>query len=210
MRATVPPRLRAGAVGDAMKGLTLDSAVARHSRLARRWMATLASPSPAGFVVRLLLLWSPLATLPALGPIKSWLADPLGRVYARVVSVMFDALGVEHARQATVLAFPDRGFSFEIAPICTGYFVFWFYLGAVLAFPASWRDRVTAVIAGAAFLFALNVVRILSLYGVQVWRPQWFHEAHFVVWQSLVIVLIGVFWYGWASHRRPSPRPAAA
>jgi len=144
-----------------------------------------------------------------LRPIRAALETPLTIFYATVVSKLMGALGVGHAREGATRRFAEAGFDFVVEPVCTGYFVFWFYLGAVLAFPAGWLARAAAVGLGMALPFVLNVVRILSHYYARVAHPRWFDEVHLVAWQVLTIVLIGVFWYGWASTR-PADGPAAA
>lgn len=178
-------------------------------RLIRQFVRTLGQPGGAGFGLRLILLWSPLLGVFALRPIRNLLEAPLTVGYARVVGWLFELAGIEHVRAGATLDFVGRGFGFAIDPVCTGYFVFWFYLGAVLAFPATWAARLKAIAGGAGLVFVLNVGRIVSLYHVRATHPGWFDEVHLVVWQSLVIVIVGVFWYGWASSR-PADASAAA
>lgn len=167
------------------------------------------APTAAGFAVRLALLWSPLTGLAALGPVRRVLEQPLTVLYASVITELLGGFSVTVERAGALMTFApqqaDTGpILFEVDAQCTGYFVFWFYLGAVLAFPATWASRALAVVAGGAFLFVLNVVRIMSLYPVKLHWPEYFDEVHLVVWQSAVVLLVGLFWYAWASTRPPT------
>lgn len=174
-----------------------------------RFIQLLRSPSAGGFALRLVLLWSPMVALVVLRPIRQAIEEPIKLAYAHAVSLAFELLGVGHVREGVELHYAGNLETFRIDAACTGYAIFWFFVGAVLAFPATWRARAGAIVGGMAVLFGLNVVRIVSLYYVRVHYPQWFDEVHLVIWQSLVVVLVGVFWYGWASTR-PADAPAQA
>jgi exosortase/archaeosortase family protein len=167
----------------------------------RRIADLMKAPTALGFAARLVLFWSPLVGFFAIGPIRVAIEEPLTRGYTAAVSALLTLLGESHRVEGAVIISASYRQSLEIASVCTGYFVFWFYLGAVLAFPATWRSRLRAIVLGVLFIAGLNLVRIVSLYYLQVVAPALFDELHLVVWQCLSIVLISVFWYGWASRR---------
>ena len=55
---------------------------------------------------------------------------------------------------------------------------------------------------GAGLLFGINVMRIVSLYYVGVYRPAWFDWLHSEVWPlGLVGIAVGAFimWTRWAA-----------
>lgn len=169
----------------------------------------LTARTPAAFCARLALAWSPLVAFVVLHPLRLAIEEPLTRLYAVVTSAALDGLGVAHARQGAMLVSRTSNVAVEIAPVCTGYFLFWLYLGAVLAFPSTWRQKLVGALVGAALIFVLNVVRILSLYWVLGAHPELFDELHLVVWQSVTILTIVLAWYVWASRGSAASAPAA-
>ena len=160
--------------------------------------------TPLGFALRLVVLWSPMVGLLVIGPARAAIEGPLTRIYAVVASGALRLLGFEHARVGAILSSPDRSVAVEIEAVCTGYLFYWLFAAAVLAFPATWTARARGLIGGAALVFGLNLVRILSLYVLLGRRPDLFDEVHLVVWQSVAVLAIGLFWYAWAA-RQSSP-----
>ena len=77
-------------------------------------------------------------------------------------------------------------------------------VSAVIATPAAWRKRAVGVVVGVGVLVAMNMIRIVSLYYVSAWRPDWFHIIHVDVWGALFIILAVTLWIGWANRALPS------
>lgn len=174
-----------------------------------RITGTLFAPTAGGFAIRLIGLWLIATALLNVGAFERWVNQPLTVLYANVVSGAFKLIGVEHTVSGSLLTFPRENFSFLVEPMCTGLDVLIFYTGAVLAFPATGLARLKGLAIGVAFLFAINVFRIVTLYYMMAARPEWFDDFHAVFWQSLIVLLVGVLWYAWASARPANP-PAAA
>jgi len=77
---------------------------------------------------------------------------------------------------------------------------------ALLSFPAKWKHKLVGFLTGAAILFALNLVRIISLFITGVYVPSIFETMHVEVWQFvfiLVAVGIWIFWIKWCKKRVP-------
>jgi len=72
------------------------------------------------------------------------------------------------------------------------------FVAAVIAFPAPWRTKLPGLLIGTLVLTALNIVRIISLFYVGIWKPTWFNLMHEDVWQPAFIVLSLFFWVVWA------------
>lgn len=72
------------------------------------------------------------------------------------------------------------------------------YLSAVLAFPVGVRARLVGIAAGVAFLVALNLVRIATLFLARRHYPELFETLHVTVWQALFLFLAMVLWSLWA------------
>lgn len=95
------------------------------------------------------------------------------------------------------------GFSVEIRSNCNAIYEVGLYAAAVLAYPASLRERLVGVAAGAAVLYAVNLIRILTLLALGAVQYSWFEVAHLYVWQTLFLLVVATCWFGWVSRVRP-------
>ncbi len=162
----------------------------RVHRSARRvpWAQVVPCVAGAGAVLALhiLILSSDAATL------------AVRRVFAVVTSVLLNALG-----NATTVSGTDivsSRFGISVVTPCTGLFVTGLFVAAVAAFPTTWRARLIGAAAGLAALFAVNVVRLASLYYVGIYWRSALEPIHQLVWQSLVIAAAVSLWLVWAGR----------
>ena len=95
------------------------------------------------------------------------------------------------------------GFSVEIRSNCNAIYEVGLYAAAVLAYPASLRERLIGTAAGAAVLYVVNLIRILTLLVLGVVQYSWFEVAHLYVWQILFLLVVATCWFGWVSRIRP-------
>jgi exosortase/archaeosortase family protein len=127
------------------------------------------------------------------------------RVFAVATSVLLNALGnATVVRDADVLS---SSFGISVVTACTGLFVTGLFLAAVVAFPSSWRAKLAGAGIGLAALFAVNVVRLASLYYVGMYWRSALEPIHQLVWQSLVIAFAVSLWLLWAG-RVSKPKPS--
>ena len=91
---------------------------------------------------------------------------------------------------------------------CNGLITSLIFVSGVLAFPASWRAKAAGVIAGLLAIQAINLVRIVSLYYIGVFLPDYFDESHILIWQSLVILAGVGLWIVWARSAAAASRGA--
>jgi exosortase H (IPTLxxWG-CTERM-specific) len=67
----------------------------------------------------------------------------------------------------------------------------------VLAYPASWRCKAVGLALGVPAIMFLNVVRILSLYAIQLKAPALFNPVHLDIWPVVFVILAGLLWISW-------------
>lgn len=91
----------------------------------------------------------------------------------------------------------------DVTLACSGADAMALTLGAVLAFPATWRHRVRGVAAGLGLIVALNVVRIGTL-GRAAGSRALFDALHLYVWPIVIAIAIGAFVLAWMSASRPN------
>ncbi len=88
----------------------------------------------------------------------------------------------------------------------------WFFCAALLAFPASLTKKIMGILAGAALLQVLNLVRIVTLYFIGLHYPRFFGPAHVEIWPVVFILVAIALWIGWIgwTKRPASTLPHAA
>jgi len=176
-----PPSLTAGRAA---------GIIPRVSRI-REFLAT-----PAGrFVARYVAVLSAGFLVLALRPVNDHVVDPYTTFVARESSVVLNLLGERATVVGQVLKSPR--FSVTIFNGCNGLEAILIFVSGVLAFPAPWVRKLVGVVLGFVAIQVFNVVRVVSLFYVGIWRPQWFNVSHVFVWQSLVIVFGVVLWLVW-------------
>jgi exosortase H (IPTLxxWG-CTERM-specific) len=144
----------------------------------------------------------------ALHPVNDHVVVPFTAAVARGSGRVLNALGERVSVTGTVIS--SSAFTVNIENGCNGLETALLLAAAVLAFPASWRQRVAGFFLGFAAIECVNLVRVVSLFWIGVHRPRWFGSAHTLVWQSLVVLAgVGLFVL-WASIvTQKSSRPAA-
>ena len=124
------------------------------------------------------------------GSMASWLPFN-ARVSGALLSVVEQDVTVSGA------SITSPRFSVDVKPECSAVEPMAFLTCAILAFPAPLRRKIFGILAGAAAVTVLNIVRIASLFLVGVYDPDRFKMMHLEIWQVLFIVCAVVFWLLW-------------
>lgn len=95
-----------------------------------------------------------------------------------------------------------HGLTININYECTGAYVLLILVTFLIAYPATWRARVTGIALGIAALTAVNVLRIAVLVRVAEIRPDLFAYFHEYVWQGVFLVLVIVYAMTWVEQVR--------
>jgi exosortase/archaeosortase family protein len=85
----------------------------------------------------------------------------------------------------------------------------WFYCAALLSFPAPLARKIAGLLAGAALLQVLNLVRIVSLYFIGLHYPRAFNPAHLEIWPAVFVLVAISLWVGWIGWTRRPARSAS-
>lgn len=130
------------------------------------------------------------------GARSDWLAGYL-RMYARLAG------GALQLFENGVVVTGDRidgRFSLQIVRNCDAIEVNILFASAILAFPAPWLRRLSALAGGLTLLVFANITRICLLYFVGVYRPSWFATAHEEILPLVLIALTALSFLGWARY----------
>ena len=114
---------------------------------------------------------------------------------ARLTGYALGILGSGIEVVGTQVSSPE--FSMRIAPECTSIVPMVILLSGVMAYPSPIRQKLLCLVIGLPVLFLLNLVRTVSLFYIGIQFPDFFETAHYVVWQSVMILAVIAMWLFW-------------
>ncbi len=126
---------------------------------------------------------------------ESTLFDGIVTFTARATAFVLGLFDGEVQVLGTMVASP--GFTMGIIEACTGIVPMIIFVSAVLAYPSSVRQKAIGIGLGISGIYAVNLVRTTTLFAVGAHFPGFFDTAHYLVWQSLMILAAVVFWLLW-------------
>lgn len=154
------------------------------------------------FIVVLTVLFSVEMTIPVQEHVIVPFTGLLASLSAALISP-FDSGVISHGK---ILQFVDSGFAVSIEAGCNGVEAAIVLIAAVLAFPASWRERCVAIALGFIAIQALNVVRIISLFYLGDWDLDIFSWVHLYLWPALIMLDVLVVFIIYLRYlSRPDP-----
>ena len=147
------------------------------------------------FLVRFGIALVVLYLLVAIGPSNDHLVVPFTEGIVMVSGALLRALGEPVVTAGTIIRYGS--FAVDVKNGCNGLEAAIILAAAVVAFPATLRQRLTGLAVGFLVIEVLNLVRVVSLFWLGVHRPAVFELFHAAVWQTaliLVAVSLFVFW----------------
>jgi len=132
----------------------------------------------------------------ALQPVNDAVVIPYTTFVARISGAVLGLLGEDITVADCKLSSPR--FAVTIYNGCNGLITSLILVSGVLAFPASWRAKAAGVVGGLLAIQVINQIRIVSLFYIGVFLPDYFDESHILIWQSLVILAGVGLWIAWA------------
>jgi len=147
------------------------------------------------FCVLFLILILVFSFFLSLEPIKQYFYDPFTSLIASQAAWILKALRLNVYASDIIIS--GEGFSVKILANCNAIFEIMLFLSAVIAFPALLKEKLIGGIVGTIFIYALNLLRVVALFLIGVYSPQFFEETHIYVSQSIFIVMVAMFWLFW-------------
>jgi exosortase H (IPTLxxWG-CTERM-specific) len=126
---------------------------------------------------------------------KDELLKPLNRIIAVVSVWTLGLFGTDAQARSNIIV--SALASVKIKEGCNGVYATMIFLAGIVAYPTSLIKKVIGVILGTAALFAVNLVRVLTLFYFSAYFPTVFDEAHLYIWQFAIIIIGGLFWLVW-------------
>ena len=101
------------------------------------------------------------------------------------------------------------GVSLIVVERCSTLFEMGIFLAALIAYPARPRAKLWGALVGVGCIFLLGISRVVALYYIGRYAPDFFELAHIHVGQSLLILLIVLLWVYWVERFARPPAAAA-
>ena len=130
---------------------------------------------------------------------KHQIEPQLLSLYAKISGFLLTLSGIE--TRTTGEALCSATFSFSVVRGCDGIEAMALFVSALLVFPAKWLHKLKGLIFGVAILFAINLLRIISLFLTGIYFPKAFEFMHVEFWQVFFILLaigLWLFWIKWS------------
>ncbi len=165
----------------------------------------------ARFILLFVVTLGTLFTVEMLVPVQEHVIIPFTTMLARLSAAMilpFDSSVIAYGK---VLQFKDSGFAVSIEAGCNGVEATIVLIAAVIAFPGSWKARISAIGLGFLAIQVMNLARIISLFYLGNWNMQFFEWIHLYLWPALIMldVLIVFIVYLRYLSRNEQPLQAA-
>ena len=141
-----------------------------------------------------------------------WLSDffehgitpRINGVNAKIASFILNIFGQHTHADGFSIVSPK--FAISIAMGCDAIEAMALFAVAVITFPGKIKHKLVGVFTGVFILYALNQVRIVSLYLVGIYFPKAFELMHVEVWQFLFIIFaiaLWIIWIRWTRKTQP-------
>jgi len=148
------------------------------------------------FCLLFLVLLVVFSFLLSLEPVKHYFYNPVTTLIASQAAWILKVLGQKV--YASGMTISGEGFSVKILANCNAVFEITLFLSAVIAFPALLKDKLAGGVLGTILIYLLNLLRVVILFLIGVYSPQFFEGTHIYVAQSIFIVIVAIFWLFWA------------
>jgi exosortase/archaeosortase family protein len=140
---------------------------------------------------------------------KALILPPIDVLTARLLGVILSVAGVDLAVNLKTISMMvgTTEKSMIIGYGCDGVLAYLILASAIIPFPSNLRSRVAGLFLGLIFVIIMNQLRLCGLVVVMFLKTdiEDFRYYHTTVGQIFALVMIFVFWQGWATWvlRRP-------
>lgn len=164
----------------------------------------------ARFITLFIVILVALFTIEMLVPVQEHVIIPFTSLLAKISAAMilpFDSSVIAYVK---VLQFKDTGFAVSIEAGCNGVEATIVLIAAVIAYPASWRARIVAIMLGFLAIQVMNLARIISLFYLGNWNMAFFEWIHLYLWPALIMLDVLIVFIIYLRYLTGEPQPVEA
>lgn len=125
---------------------------------------------------------------------------------AMLSGIILDLVGIATDRSGSLLAFAGSGM--QVISECSGIYAAIVFSASVLAFPTTWRARATGVALGVVAIFAVNVLRLVTVGVTLAYRESLVPWVHEYLWQILFVLVVAGMFMLWIDKLTPRRQTA--
>jgi exosortase H (IPTLxxWG-CTERM-specific) len=166
----------------------------------------------ARFLIIFCVTLAVLFTVEMLTPVQIAVVQPFTGLLAKISTALILPFDSEVIANGRVLRDMQTGFAVSIESGCNGVEAAIVLIAGVLAFPATWRQKLLAISLGFLFVQALNVVRIISLFYLGQWHYELFEWTHLYFWPVLImldVLVVFAIYLRWLARHHETTTAAA-
>jgi len=149
------------------------------------------------FLLLFALLVAVLFGIEMLNPVQAAVITPWTNALARMSAWLMTTFDADVISNGRVLQSQSTGFGVSIEAGCNGVEAAIILVAGMVAFPAPWRLKVLGVAIGLVAVQTANLLRVITLYYLNLWNREWFDFAHLYLWQALIMLDVLVVWLLW-------------
>jgi len=141
-----------------------------------------------------------------LNPVQDAVIQPFTGLLASISTALIMPFDDSVIAQGRILRDSASGFAVSIESGCNGVEAAIVLVAGVAAFPATLRQKCTAILAGFFFVQALNIVRIISLFYLGQWNYSVFEWFHLYLWPVLImldVLVVFAIYLQWLGKSAP-------
>lgn len=142
----------------------------------------------ARFIGIFLLVLLVLFGLEMLEPVHVRIVEPFTGFIATLSAWIITPFDDSVIAYGKVLRDGVGGFAVSIESGCNGVEATIVLIAAVIAFPATWRQRMAVTILGFLAIQVANLLRIISLFYLGQWNIEVFNWIHLYLWPVLIML----------------------
>ena len=145
-----------------------------------------------------------------LKPVQEAVIQPFTGLLAALSTALILPFDDNVIAQGRILRDAASGFAVSIEAGCNGVEAAIVLIAGILAFPASLRHKLVAILAGFFFVQALNIVRIISLFYLGQWNYTVFEWFHLYLWPVLImldVLIVFAFYLQWLGKHHAKTEP---
>ena len=140
-----------------------------------------------------------------LKPVQEAIIQPFTGLLATVSTAVVMPFDDTVIAQGRILRDATTGFAVSIEAGCNGVEAAIVLIAGIVAFPASLKNKVIAILVGFLFVQALNIVRIISLFYLGQWNYAVFEWFHLYLWPVLImldVLIVFAIYLQWLGKQR--------
>ncbi len=166
----------------------------------------------ARFIGIFLLVLLVLFGLEMMKPVHVMIVEPFTGYIAKLSAWLITPFDDSVIAYGRVLRDGVNGFAVSIESGCNGVEATIVLIAAVVAFPATWRQRVAAILLGFVAIQIANLARIISLFYLGQWNLDMFNWIHLYLWPILImldVLIVFILYLRYISNHETQPARAS-